>query len=95
MAKANGGPSPDLSGAIHLDNPMMEQARKFLADFVVNQGSALIIIGATSGGIAISAQAPGGQIQVLGMLVRAEQIIGGQGQQASPTTPGARILRPQ
>lgn len=88
------GPGPDLAGAVHLDNPLLEQARGFLANFAANGGNALIIIGAAGNALAVSAQAPGGQIQALGMLTKAIQILAGQEQQASPNvSPNIAIAR--
>ena len=84
---------PDAAKAVRLDDPMLSQAHKFLTDFVAVGGVALVIVGQSQDGrIALTAIAPGGQVQVLGLLAKAMQIIGGQQQQVAPVQP--TLLRP-
>jgi len=82
-----------MAGAVRLDDPMLTQAHQFLTDFVASGGNALVIIGMTNDGrIALTAAAPGGQIQVLGMLMKTISIVGGQQQPAPSGVPA--LLRP-
>lgn len=72
-------PTDIPQGGVDLADPVLQCLRAFSAQAVAQRAGAVVVVAQTQNGIIMSAAAPAGRIQILGMLEEAKEALFSQG----------------